>query len=249
MLFNHLQIALERAIPEIWYSQISAESSTEISETEEVSEIVSYAVWASTARQHSAATLAEIESRYCTQGGVQYYRGVRMPVSGRRTRTSGLIRRDEDLLGFPSDKDQNLSGLVRRPEDHEGLRSDEDPSAASAQRRRQEYERTSYSTRKVEYLRFLILARKILARNCEREIERAQKALSKTLSRVSETARGIGDLLRCIGLGKGDEVLNRNLVSWSRTLLAREGLVHLNQVLSCQERVDQAWNTWFELSA
>jgi len=249
MLFNHLQIALARAIPEIWYSQISAESSTEISETEPVSEIADYAAWASTARQKSAATLREIESRYVTQGGVTYYRGVRMPVSGQRTRTSGLNRRPEDLQGFASDKDANLSGLSRRPEELRSLRSSEDPNSSAAQRRRKEEERISYSTRKVEYLRFLILARKILARNCEREIERAQKALSKTLSRVSETARGIGDLLRCIGLGKGDEVLNRNLVSWSRTLLAREGLVHLNQVLSCQERVDQAWNTWFELSA
>ena len=249
MLFNHFQIALTRAVPEIWYNQISGEAYPEISETEPVSEIVSYAAWVSTARQRNAATLAEIESRYFTQGGVKYYRGVRCPLTGIRTRTSGLNRRPEDLQGFPSDKDANLSGLSRRPEDFQDLRSSKDPSSSAAQRRGQENERISYSTRKVEYLRFLSLARVILVRDCEREIERAQKALSKTLSGVSETTRYLGDLLRGIGLGKVNEVLNRDLVSWARSVLAREGRVHLNRFLSCQEKLNQAWAAWFELSA
>jgi len=248
MLFNHFQRALTRAIPEIWYNQVSGKIPETISETEKVSEIESYATLASTARQRNAETLREIESRYFTQGGVTYYRGVRMPVRGGCPRTSGLTRRPEDLQGFPSDKDGNLSGLVRRTEDHEGLRSDEDPNSAAAQRRRGEARKISYSTRKVEYLRFLFLARAILVRNCEREIGRAQKALSKTLSRVSETARGLGDLLRGIGLGEEGDSLNRDVVSWARGVLAREARVHLARVRSCQERLDQAWAAWFELS-
>ena len=247
MLFNHFRIALTRAIPEIWYDQVSKISVESSTETCSVSEVAAYAAWASTARQRNAETLREIESRYFTQGGVTYYRGVRMPVRGGCPRTSGLTRRPEDLQGFPSDKDANLSGLVRRTEDHEGLRSDEDPNSAAAQRRRGEARKISYSTRKVEYLRFLFLARAILVRNCEREIGRAQKALSKTLSRVSETARGLGDLLRGIGLGEEGDSLNRDVVSWARGVLAREARVHLARVRSCQERVDQAWAAWFSL--
>ena len=248
MLFNHFQIALVRAIPEIWYDQVSGTIPETTSETLKVSGIVSYAVWASTARQRSAATLREIESRYVTQGGVTYYRGVRMPVSGQRTRTSGLNRRPEDLQGFASDKDANLSGLSRRPEELRSLRSSEDPNSSAAQRRRKEEERISYSTRKVEYLRFLILARVILARNAKKGIERAQKALSKVLSWVSEPVKGLGDLLQGIGLGGGDDLLNREVVSWARGVLEREGRVHLNRFLSAREKLNQAWNAWFELS-
>ena len=247
MLFNHLQIALMKAIPEIWYQQISGTIPAEISETEPVSEISAYAVWASTARQRSASILSEIEARYFTQEGVKYYRGVRIPTSPRL-----LWKPAEDLsLSEPPQQpaeDLSLSGLVRRPEDLRGLRSDEDPNSAAAQRRRGEARKISYSTRKVEYLRFLALARVILVRNAEKGIERAQKALSKTLSRCSETTRYLGDLLRGIGLGTEGDLLNREVVSWARGVLAREGRVHLTRFLSARERLNQAWNAWFELS-
>ena len=248
MLFNHFQRALTRAIPEIWYNQVSGKIPETISETKKVSEIESYATWASTARARNASALAEIEARYFTQGGVRYYRGVRMPTS---PRLSWKPAEDLSLSEPPQQpaEDLSLSGLVRRPEDLRGLRSDEDPNSAAAQRRRGEARKISYSTRKVEYLRFLILARVILVRNLEKGIERAQKALSKTLSRVSEPVRGIGDLLRCIGIGKGGETLNRSLTSWGRELLAREARVQLNRVREAQEKLNQAWTAWFNLSA